>query len=343
MSINFKLNHPVISFPVVKKNNSQSQNKIPNTPIPCSVHPLTSSQSYNGHHIHNNNDDDHSATNSSDNDNVHIPLVHTTTTTTDSPPIIKFHTKNQRQNKIPNNNNNIIVDCCISLFSHRSHQQSTFHKREAITWGSRISCSLVLLPLVFFFARSDDSLLLPNNNHNSNASFINSNPVVVHPSGVGVGVRIASCIYLAIMPLTSYFLLSFTYVYSANKNMTMTLRMITCFLCAFSLLLGNIAAVLFLLTQRQMITTTTTTTFSYLNLAFLCLSSSFTIGCIQLLLLMRKTSALRVMFCTATAVSVITLCILAFQTSNTLTGRRFYQTAAFPFVLLFFETTRSHG
>lgn len=327
MSINFKLNHPVVSFPILKKYNSQAQNKLPNTAMSCRINPIT----------HNNNDDDHhSATNSSDNDNVHIPLVHTT----ESSSTIKIHTQNQRPNQLPNNNN-IIVDCCVSLFSLQSQQHSTFHKREAIIWASRISCSVVLLPLVFFFARSDDSLLANNynGNNNYNASFIYSNPVFVHPSGVGVGVRIASCIYLAIMPLTSYFLLTFTYVYSANKNMTMTLRMITCFLCAFSLLLGNIAAVLFLLTQRQ----TMTTFSSYLNLAFLCLSSSFTIGCIQLLLLMRKTSALRVMFCTATAVSVITLCILAFQASNTLTGRRFYQTAAFPFVLLFFETTRSHG
>jgi lipid-A-disaccharide synthase-like uncharacterized protein len=77
-------------------------------------------------------------------------------------------------------------------------------------------------------------------------------------------------------------------------------------------------------------------------LPFMFLSISFSLGCIQLLLLLNKNNVVRIMFCTASAVLIITLSILAFQNSASHTGKRFYQTLVFPFFLLFVETTRSH-
>jgi len=250
-------------------------------------------------------------------------------------------------------------ECCVPLFflasQHQDHQQQHNIKKHyaVVLWCTRFSCFFALLPLVLVFGRDDSaaSVLSTHVQHNTSyvsqfqqeqlqwnfwalimSSYANRNEIG------GWGMRVASCLYLAIMPISSCFLQIFCYLHSSVDSMQQ--RIVTCLLCNLSLLSGNIAAILFIalpLQQNSLIIPKKTW-----NLAFFFLSTSFSIGSIQLLLLLRKTSILRIMFCTATAVSVITMCILAFQTSSLQNGKRFYQTTAIPFMLLFFETTRSH-
>ena len=243
-------------------------------------------------------------------------------------------------------------ECCIPLFflatssSQQQHQQlQTREIRQhyfVVLWCTRFSCFFNLLPLVILFGREDSMLL---HSHNATASpqwNLLAIPTTYLGSSDG-GMRLASCLYLAFMPISSCFLQIFCFMHSSVDSMQ--LRIVTCLLCSLSLLSGNIAAILFIAMPHNgsvAIAANISSTKKHWNLPFFFLSLSFSLGSIQLLLLLRKTSILRIMFCTATAVSVITMCILAFQTSSLQNGKRFYQTTALPFMLLFFETTRSH-
>ena len=63
------------------------------------------------------------------------------------------------------------------------------------------------------------------------------------------------------------------------------------------------------------------------------------LGALQLLWVVQKRAVFRVMMCTATAMLVIALAIVAALAPPSM-GRRFFQSATFPFVLLFMETSR---
>jgi hypothetical protein len=171
-------------------------------------------------------------------------------------------------------------------------------------WLARIACFLDFLPFLI--------LILPSEQN---------------------GVRISVCIYLCIMPLTSFVLLLFTCkVCDSGRNIF--IRFSCIIIAAICLIMGNIASVFFLQHEK-----------GYLALAFLFLSLSMSLGSIQLLLLLNKSNVLRVMICTASSVLIVILNILAFQysTVNSMQAKRFYQSSSLPFILLFFETTRSHS
>ena len=65
------------------------------------------------------------------------------------------------------------------------------------------------------------------------------------------------------------------------------------------------------------------------------------LGCAQLLLMVQKANVLRVMGCTAEAVIVAALALAGALTPGTGMGRRFFQAAVLPFVLLFMEASSS--
>lgn len=181
---------------------------------------------------------------------------------------------------------------------------------------ARFSCFIMLLPILLInYKNGDDS---GSTTPSSTLNMINNTS----------GIRLASCFYLIIAPFSSYFLQLFSFLHAPS---TLFSRFITCFLCMMCLMLGNTAAVLFLVLDTK-----------YQYIAFSFLSSSIAFGCIQLLILLNKTSIFRVMICTGTSVLVIILSILALHNNSNASGRRFYQSASFPFLLLFYETTRSH-
>jgi hypothetical protein len=69
------------------------------------------------------------------------------------------------------------------------------------------------------------------------------------------------------------------------------------------------------------------------------LTSSICLGSLQLLIVLRKENVIRVMICTAIAVLVITLSMIAVVVPIT-TGKRFYQSIGLPFAVLFLESSR---
>lgn len=143
--------------------------------------------------------------------------------------------------------------------------------------------------------------------------------------------RFSVCLYLSMMPVTSFVLLIFSFIV-LNSTKHLIIKVICFVLALVCLIMGNIACVCFLQQEKTF------------TMAFLLLSLSMSLGSIQLLFLLNKSNVLRVMICTASSVLIIILNILAFQNSatNTIQAKRFYQSSSFPFLLLFFETTRSH-
>jgi len=197
------------------------------------------------------------------------------------------------------------IECCSHTFVN-IYASKTLHT----LWFPRISCILLIFPL-FLLNRDDIQHMWKT-----------SIPLT--------GARIASCLYLCLMPISAHYLQLFSYTFSVHSYAS---KLISCVLCCLCIVLGNIAAILFLVQDPGNVS----------QLPFFFLSSALSIGSLQLLFLLEKGSIFRVMFCTAIAVLVVTLCILAFQASSSVNGKRFYQTASFPFILLFFETTRSHS
>lgn len=158
-------------------------------------------------------------------------------------------------------------------------------------WSARCSCMVLLFPLLLF-----------GNNQN--------------------GVKIASCLYLILMPLSSFFL----HLFSFQQSELITSKFIACILGGVCMILGNVSAVLFLVSDNQY--------------PFIFLSVALSLGSTQLLFILPKKSIFRVMFCTAVAVVVVFLSILAFIFRKQ--GKNIYQIVPVPFLLLFFEVTRSY-
>ena len=129
----------------------------------------------------------------------------------------------------------------------------------------------------------------------------------------------AAYIHLITTPATAYVLQKYNHArYGLGPQWLLAL------IC---LLLSNYAAVLLLMTRDKQ------------RDAHVLLSIALILGALQLLWVVQKRAVFRVMMCTATAMLVIALAIVAALAPPSM-GRRFFQSATFPFVLLFMETSR---
>jgi hypothetical protein len=136
----------------------------------------------------------------------------------------------------------------------------------------------------------------------------------------------AACAHLLLTPITSFFLQTFSYVRCSQPKM----KIISCGLCGLCLTLGNFTAVILIMSTKA-----NNIWASYL------LSSALCIGSIQLLLVLDKGNVIRVMGCTTAAVMVIVLAILGSATAQSPNmTKRFFQSSALPFLLLFLEASR---
>ena len=195
-------------------------------------------------------------------------------------------------------------------------------KSSYFLWLSRLACMTLLFPI--FFINYNFSI------HKENIIKINNQTTIQEQQNVShFGLQIASCLYLIVMPFASYVLQTFTYHHMEQSSKL--LKCFSSFLSFFCIVLGNISAVCFL-----------TISFKHYVVPFCILSLAFSLGCIQLLILLNKSSVVRVMVCTGTAVLVIILCVLAVHYSFSNNGKKFYQSASLPFLILYFETTKSH-
>lgn len=137
-------------------------------------------------------------------------------------------------------------------------------------------------------------------------------PLLLMPQGI-----ISAYVHLLTMPATAFVLQKYN-----HTRYALGLQSLLALVCV---LLGNISAVMFLLPYPD---------------AKYPLALSLILGATQLLWVAQKRVVLRVMFCTATAITIIALAILGAVTPMSL-GCQFFQSAAMPLVLLFMETTRT--
>jgi hypothetical protein len=170
----------------------------------------------------------------------------------------------------------------------------------------------------------DDDAILYWNYAARVACFVALMPMIIYTKNETL-TKSAACTHLLLTPVTSFCFLTFSYVRCSQKRM----KIISCALCGLCLTLGNCSAVILIMSSSSNVWC------SYL------LSGALCIGSIQLLIVLDKGNVIRVMGCTAAAVMVIVLAILgssAAQSPNT--TKRFFQSSALPFLLLFLETSR---
>ena len=170
------------------------------------------------------------------------------------------------------------------------------------------------------------------------ACFINFLPFLFIARHEEPGLRACVCVYLSMMPFTSFVLHTFTSLvclnHPANIVVSVYYQVLAIVLGQACIIFGNVSAVFFLQYEPKQH-----------QAAYFFLSLSLSLGSIQLLVLLNKNNVLRVMFCTASSVLIVILNVLAFQSAsslNTSQSKRFYQSSSLPFLLLYLEMTRSH-
>jgi hypothetical protein len=136
----------------------------------------------------------------------------------------------------------------------------------------------------------------------------------------------AACLHLLMTPVTSFFLQNFSYARCHERRA----KIISCFLSGVCFALGNSAAVILLANDDPKLL------IGWVNGL---LSVALCLGSGQLLMVLHKGNVVRVMACTAAAVMVVVLAILGSVAPLNMT-KRFFQSAAIPFLLLFLETSR---
>ena len=134
--------------------------------------------------------------------------------------------------------------------------------------------------------------------------------------------RNMACLHLILSPITSYFLQSFS-VHRCDSDKLNSVSRILCGLCV---VLANFSAILMVIDEAS-------------KSSHYVLTSSICLGTLQLLIVLRKENVIRGMICTAIAVLVITLSMIAVVVPIT-TGKRFYQSIGLPFAVLFLESSR---
>jgi hypothetical protein len=175
-------------------------------------------------------------------------------------------------------------------------EPSLFLFNDVLYWAyaARLSCIVALLPMVFF----------------------TKNDLTVS--------RFAACLHLLLTPITSFFLLSFSYKRCQQRRT----KLISCALSGVCFILGNSASVILLANDDGRL--------AWVNVL---LSMALCLGSVQLLMVLHKGNVIRVMACTAAAVMVVVLAILGSAAPQHM-AKRFFQSASFPFLLLFLETSR---
>lgn len=137
--------------------------------------------------------------------------------------------------------------------------------------------------------------------------------------------KIAACVHLLLAPVTSFFIQHYGYM-KASINNNPRARLASCVMCCAGYVMGSGAAVILLVGGKDHWV-------NYLLTMALCT------GSIQFLVVLQKENVVRVMVCTACAVVVVTLAILG-SFAPVHMAKKFFQSAVFPFLLLFLETSR---
>jgi len=195
-----------------------------------------------------------------------------------------------------NNNNNRSNNVVGEPLATANHDPSDASTLLYWAYAARLSCIVALVPMLLF---------------------ANNEKIT----------KWAACLHLLLTPVTSFFLLNFSYARCCGE---MRSKMISCLLSGVCFALGNSAAVVLLASDDTKLVIVWV---NGLLSAALCLGSG------QLLMVLHKENVVRVMACTAAAVMVVVLAVLGSAAPLNMT-KRFFQSAAIPFVILFLETSR---
>ena len=195
-----------------------------------------------------------------------------------------------------NNNNNRANNVVGEPLATANHDPSDTNTVLYWAYAARLSCIVALIPMLLF---------------------ANNEKIT----------KWAACLHLLLTPVTSFFLLNFSYARCCGE---MRSKMISCLLSGVCFALGNSAAVVLLASDD------TKLVIVWVNGL---LSAALCLGSCQLLMVLHKENVVRVMACTAAAVMVVVLAVLGSAAPLNMT-KRFFQSAAIPFVILFLETSR---